>query len=168
MRRFLNGFLLGVVVGAAALWTYLDMRTTPAVQQAERQVREQAGKALDSAQAASDAAKQALATRLDTLELNADDIRKDLAQAGKVVRQRARDIGDAVVDATSDARITAAVKIRLAADPELSALGISVDSTGGRVTLSGTVATPALIGKAIALTLETEGVRAVVSTLQVG
>ncbi|MGQ9695827.1 MAG: BON domain-containing protein [Thermodesulfobacteriota bacterium] len=55
----------------------------------------------------------------------------------------------------------------LAADPDLSALSISVSTAAGRVTLSGTVGSPELIGKAVALALETEGVREVVSTLKV-
>jgi osmotically-inducible protein OsmY len=56
---------------------------------------------------------------------------------------------------------------KLAADPDLSVFSISVATTAGRVTLSGTVASPELIGKATALALETDGVREVVSTLQV-
>jgi len=139
----------------------------PAVQEAQRAAREQASRALESAQVAAERARHALAARLDAFELSAEDIRKDVAENGKVVRQRVRELGDAVVDATADARITAKVKARLAADPELSVLGISVDSTAGRVTLAGTVATPDLIGRAMVLALDTEGVRAVVSTLQV-
>lgn len=167
MRAFLNGLVLGLIVGAGAVWFYTDTRTMPAVQEAQRAAREQAGRALESAQVAAERARQALAARLDAFELRAEDIRKDVAEHGKVVRQQVRELGDAVVDATADARITAAVKARLAADPELSVLDISVDSTAGRVTLAGTVATPDLIGKAMVLALDTEGVRTVVSTLQV-
>jgi osmotically-inducible protein OsmY len=167
MRSFLNGLVLGLIVGAGAVWFYTDTRTMPAVQEAQRAAREQASRALESAQVAAERARQALAARLDAFELSAEDIRKDVAENGKVVRQRVRELGDAVVDATADARITAAVKARLAADPELSVLDISVDSTAGRVTLAGTVATPDLIGKAMVLALDTEGVRTVVSTLQV-
>jgi len=167
MRKFLNGLLLGVILGAGTLWFYLGPHSIPGMQETERLARVQAGKALQSAQDAAERAQQVLGARLDALDLSPDAIRKEAAETGKVVRQRARDLGEVVADATADARITAAVKARLAADPELSALAITVDTTDGRVTLAGTVAAPELVGRAMALTLETEGVRAVVSTLQV-
>ena len=53
------------------------------------------------------------------------------------------------------------------ADKDLSALSISVNTTSGIVTLSGTVSSPEHISKAMLLAMETEGVREVVSTLQV-
>jgi osmotically-inducible protein OsmY len=167
MRTFINGLLLGLILGAGALWFYVNTYTIPGMQQAEQSARVQAGKALQSAQDAAERAKQALGARLDALDLRADEIRKEAAATGKVVRQRARDLGEAVADATADARITAAVKAKLAAEPDLSALAISVDCTAGRVTLAGSVASADLVGKAMALALETDGVRGVVSTLQV-
>jgi osmotically-inducible protein OsmY len=167
MRTFFNGLLLGIIVGAGALWLYTMNYTTLNMQEAQRRAEAQTSKALTTAQSAAERAKQVLAARLDALELRADEIRKEAAETGKVVRQRARDLGDAVADAAVDARITAAVKTKLAADPDLSALGISVNTTAGRVTLAGAVAAPDLIGRAMALALETDGVRAVVSTLQV-
>jgi osmotically-inducible protein OsmY len=84
------------------------------------------------------------------------------------VRRKARDIGEAAADAAVDARATAAIKTKLAADPDLSALRISVSTTAGRVTLSGMVSSYEFIGKAMAMALDTEGVREVISTLQVG
>ena len=110
---------------------------------------------------------QVLGTKLESLDLRPEDIRRDLAATGKVVRRRARDLGEAVIDATADARVAAAIKARLAADPDLSALSISVDTTAGRVTLAGTVTSTDLIGTAMVLALETDGVREIVSTLQV-
>ena len=70
-------------------------------------------------------------------------------------------------DVTADARISTAIKGKLAADPDLSALAISVNSTQGVVTLSGTVPSHQALSKAIRLALETEGVHKVESTLQV-
>jgi osmotically-inducible protein OsmY len=46
-------------------------------------------------------------------------------------------------------------------------LAISVDTTGGRVTLAGSAPSHEAIGRATLLALEIEGVREVVSTLQV-
>jgi hypothetical protein len=100
-------------------------------------------------------------------DLKTDQIREELARSGKIVRTKAREVGAAVADATSDARITGAIKAKFAVDSELSALSISINTTEGVVTLSGTVSSHEHIAKAIRLALETEGVREVISTLQV-
>ena len=167
MKTFIIGLLMGVIIGGGAVWYFTAGRTTPAVQKAEERAAAEAGKARESAQAFGEQAKQALAARLEVLELRAEDIRKELAEKGRVVRRKARDIGEAAADAALDARATATIMAKLAADPDLSVFSISVAATAGRVTLSGTVASPELIGKATALALETDGVREVVSTLQV-
>jgi hyperosmotically inducible protein len=167
MRRFLNGLVLGIVIGAGALWFYGNSHLIPGIKDAGQRGSAQAGKALDLAQGAAEQAKRALPGALEALDLRANDIRKEVAETGKVVRRRARELGSAVADAAADARITTAIKAKLAADPELSALGISVDTTGGRVTLAGTVASPELVGKAMVLALGTDGVDGVISTLQV-
>jgi osmotically-inducible protein OsmY len=145
MKTLLIGLLLGILIGAGAFWFFTGGRTTPAVQKTQ----------------------QAMAAKLETLELRAEDIKKELAEKGRVVRRKARDLGEAAGDAARDARTTALIKGKLAADSELSALSISVATTDGRVTLAGKVSSPELIGKATALALETDGVREVVSTLQV-
>ncbi|MBM3835625.1 MAG: BON domain-containing protein [Verrucomicrobia bacterium] len=105
--------------------------------------------------------------KLKDFSLRTDDIKEELTRSGKVVRQKAKELGAAVAGATADGRITAAIKAKLVADPDLSALSVSVDTTNGIVTLSGTVSSYENIGKAMTLALETEGVREVVSTLQV-
>lgn len=167
MRTFFNGLVLGIIVGAGGVWFYFYTHPVANVQAIEQRAGAQADKALQSTRDAAEQAKQVLAARLDALDLSAGEIRKELSATGKVVRRRARDLGAAIADATADAQITTAVKTKLAADPKLSALDISVNTTAGRVTLSGAVATPSLIGKAIELALQTDGVHAVVSTLQV-
>ena len=72
-----------------------------------------------------------------------------------------------IADATADARMTAAIKGKLVATRDLSALSISVNTTGGVVTLSGTVPAPEDISKAMLLAMDTDGVTEVISTLQV-
>jgi osmotically-inducible protein OsmY len=157
MKGFIIGLLAGVIIGAGVYWFFTAERPAEQVQ-----------KARETAHETAEQAKQALAAKMEALELSTEDIRKELAEKGRVVRRKARDIGKAATDAAVDARVTAAIKTKLAADPDLSALSISVSTTAGRVTLSGTVASYDLIGKAMALALDTEGVREVVSTLQVG
>ncbi|MDB6028059.1 MAG: hypothetical protein JWM68_4282 [Verrucomicrobiales bacterium] len=99
--------------------------------------------------------------------IDTDQIKDELARTGRVVRKKTEEAGEKIVDATADARVTAAIKTKLARDPDLSALSISVNTTQGKVTLSGTVASHALIKRAIDLALQTDGASEVVSTLQV-
>ena len=166
MKSFIIGLFMGVIIAVGAIWYFTEGRTTPAVQKAEERAVTSAGKALDSLQAAGDKAKLALTAKLEALDLRSDDIQKELAEKGSVVRRKAREIGETAADATLDARVTATIKTKLAADADLSVFSISVNTTAGRVTLSGTVASPELIGKAMTLALETDGVREVVSTIQ--
>jgi osmotically-inducible protein OsmY len=166
MKTFVFGILVGVIIAGAALWYFTVGKDTPAVQRAQDSATAQAEKAMESTRAATEQARQALTAKLEALDLRPEDIRKELAKQGRVLRRKARDMGEAVSDAALDTRATAVIKTKLAADPDFSALSISVATTGGRVTLSGKVASPELIGKAIVLALETEGVREVISTIQ--
>jgi len=93
--------------------------------------------------------------------------RQKVAEAMPEVKAALQGVGEKVADATADTRTTAAIKVKLAADPELSVLQISVDTTGGLVTLAGKVKSPELVDKAIALAKSVDGVREVKSTLQV-
>jgi hyperosmotically inducible periplasmic protein len=101
------------------------------------------------------------------VDIRPEDVKEELARTGRVVRKGAERVGAAVADATADARVTAAIKGKYAVDSDLSALKISVNTTGSVVTLSGTVASADLVSKAMRLALETEGVTEVISTLQV-
>jgi len=124
MKRFLFGFLLGLLVGGGGYWYYTDGQNR--------------------------------------------DFKKDLGNSAEAVQEKARKAGAAIADAAGNARITAAVKARLSKELGLSALGdISVDTTDGLVTLSGTVSSREEINKAVKIAAETEGVRQVISTLQV-
>jgi osmotically-inducible protein OsmY len=104
---------------------------------------------------------------LRVLHISPEDIKDELARTGQVVRRAATDAGHAIADATADARTTTAIKAKLVASRDLSALNISVNTTAGVVTLSGAVASHEDISKAILLAMETDGVREVISTLQV-
>ena len=160
MRRFFNGLVLGIVVGAIGYWY------------AQSKVRQHSPlEQREAAQTAPGANKTTLAdewrARLDALNLRADKIKDELANGGKVFRRNAEDQGTKVSDAAADARIVTAIKAKYAVDSNLSVWQISVACTGGHVTLSGMVNTPEDVGRAVALALEAEGVRDVVSTIQV-
>lgn len=102
------------------------------------------------------------------------DIRTEVVDAREKVAEKAPDVkaalekvGEKVADATADARTTAAIKLKLAAVPDLSALQISVDTTAGLVTLAGKVKSAELAEKAINVAKSVDGVSEVKSTLQV-
>jgi len=67
----------------------------------------------------------------------------------------------------SDKEITAKIKAKLIADPELKALSIDVDTVNGVVTLTGVVENERQKERAVRHAKSVEGVRAVVVNLQV-
>src|ERR1035438_10135533 len=155
MKTFIV-LLVGVTLGAAAVWFYSNYRDDPRMKSAEQKVENAAKTTRDAAQ-----------EKLRDLHLTSDDIKDELARTGQVVRRGASNAGHAIADATADARTTTAIKAKLVASRDLSALNISVNTTAGVVTLSGYVNSSEDIGKAILLAMETSGVREVLSTLQV-
>ena len=149
------GLLLGVIIGAGGFWILQQKKSGEL-----EKTREQAATAAQDVRKLIDA-------KLEVLELQAHKIQKEMAGKGRVVRRKAGELGERVADAAADTRTTTVIKAKLATDPDLSALAISVATTDGVVTLSGKVAEPELVGKAILLAFETDGVREVISTLQV-
>jgi hypothetical protein len=94
------------------------------------------------------------------LKLDVHDLGDELKQTGRIVRRKAGQAVHKVADATEGARTTAAIKARLALDPNRSALDISVDTTDGRVTLAGHLDSTDDIARAIRIALERDDVRA--------
>jgi osmotically-inducible protein OsmY len=148
--------LVGIAVGAVAVGFYNMQRGKSAVHTTGDQIEGSAKSARDMLQ-----------EKLKMLDLRSDDIKDDLSRTGQVVRRKAREVGRAIADNTADARTTGTIKTKMLANRDLSAMSISVNTTSGVVTLSGSVSSPEDIGKAILLAMETEGVREVISTLQV-
>jgi uncharacterized membrane protein len=156
MRSFFFGLIFGVLIVGAVIWYYADERRNPTAQEAKDRIE-------TGAKEAGGAARE----KFNSWGLTPDNIKNELANSGRVIRRKAQDAGTAIADAASDARITATIKGKLIADKDLSALSISVSTTDGLVTLSGTASSPENIQKAITLAMDTEGVREVVSNLQV-
>jgi hyperosmotically inducible protein len=100
-------------------------------------------------------------------DIDTEQIKDELARTGRVVQRKAQEAGAKIADVSADARITAAIKGKLAVDPNLSALKISVNTTQGVVTLAGTASSHEDIKRAMRLALEVDGATEVVSTLQV-
>jgi hyperosmotically inducible protein len=68
---------------------------------------------------------------------------------------------------TGDPGVTAAVKSKLLADPDVSGLRIEVDTREGVVTLTGSVSTQAQKTEAIRIARETDNVKNVVDRLKI-
>jgi osmotically-inducible protein OsmY len=118
-------------------------------------------------EAGSDAAATtsgATATASDKASDAAEKIGEAARATGAAATQAARDAAPVV----ADAGITAAVKTRLLADPDVAGLRIDVDTKDKVVTLSGNVATAAQIAEAERIARETTGVARVVNNLKVG
>jgi hyperosmotically inducible protein len=148
--------LLGIAVGASAVWFYSTKQGKSAVHTTTDQI--------DSS---TKSARDIIQEKLKMLDLRSEDIKEDLARSGQVVRRKAREVSQAIADGTADARITGKIKSKLVANRDLSAMSISVNTTSGVVTLSGSVSSPEDIGKAVLLAMETDGVREVISSIQV-
>jgi hypothetical protein len=89
------------------------------------------------------------------------DIKNDIARTGEVVRTQAGRVGDKI----SDVSILTVIKAKYVLDRDLSASSIKVEVHDGRVTLDGTVQSNELLGRAVALALDTEGVTNVTARL---
>lgn len=165
MRAFFNGLIVGIILGALGYWfVEKKAREHPEAQQRyEQAASETASNASVTAQSMADA----LQAKLDTLDLRTDEIKDELSRTGQIVRRKAEDIGEATVNAASDARAVTEIKAKYAGDSTLSVWKISVSCDQGHVKLSGTVSSPNDIGKAVALALDADSVRDVTSTIQV-
>jgi hypothetical protein len=153
--RFLLGFILGAIVGAYGLRLSEQHAAVPPVM-GNPSV---ADTTRDSAVGVGDAVSEKLAA----WHLAPEDIRADLARTGEVVRAKTQGAGARI----ADARIVTVIKAKYVLDHELSARDIAVDSRDGLVTLTGTVPAAGLIGRAVMLALDTDGVENVTARITV-
>lgn len=171
MKNFFIALLLGGIIGAGTVWYVTGKKQeqqSPAsppppkssVEQTVDDIKKTVSEKTDSLRTAIDA-------KLDAWHLRSDDIKAELAAKGKVVRRQTHEAVEEVKDATKDAAITAKIKSKYALDKEVSALNVSVNTTEGVVTLSGTASSYEAISKAMLIAMDTEGVKQVVSTIQV-
>lgn len=91
-----------------------------------------------------------------------------LDQAGHEIAQEARKAEKAAEPTAEDLALTAKIKAKLAADPNVSALHIDVDTQEKVVTLSGRVSTPSERDQAVSIARNTSGVKAVLDRLVAG
>ena len=96
-------------------------------------------------------------------------------EAAAEVKEESREAADKIEDTASragaaitDAAITSAVKAKFLADTTVKGLKIDVDTSGGMVTLNGTVSSRAEADRAMTLARGTDGVKGVHNNLRVG
>ena len=150
MKVFVS-FLVGVIVGVAGYWYLAQPNSKRTVTDAQESIR-------SNATTIGQSLKDTFAT---------DQIKDELARTGRVIREKAGMTGEAIADTVANARSTATIKAKLLKESSLASLSIHVDTTDGVVALSGTVPSHEAIAKAMELALDTEGVKKVISTLQV-
>ena len=94
-----------------------------------------------------------------------------VSQAGQALEESARKVGEQVGpiarEVLSDASITARIKAKLIADPEINPFHIDVDTVNGIGTLNGEVASDAPKQEAEKLARHTDGVKQVNNLIQV-
>jgi hyperosmotically inducible protein len=116
------------------------------------------------------------------VDQNIDQANKDFKAAGEQIKEGASEagaalqrgaekaqekIGPVVNEVMDNATITSKVKAKLATDPAINALYIDVDTSNGRVTLSGKVALAGQREAAEKIARRTDGVKDVVNQIQV-
>lgn len=107
-------------------------------------------------------AKDAAMAKFEEWNLTPENIKSELSKTGQIVGSRATVVGEK----TEDARIITLIKSRYLVEKNLSSFSISVGCKEGEVSLTS-VNEPNQIAQAVALALQTNGVRSVVSRLQV-
>lgn len=102
------------------------------------------------------------------LENRAERGAAELKEEGREAVARAGEAADKAGAYVTDAAITSAVKAKFLADTAVSGLKIDVDTSGGMVTLNGTVSSRAEADRAMTLARNTDGVKSVHDNLKVG
>ena len=100
-----------------------------------------------------------------------EKIQQGAEQAGAAIQRGAeqvqKEVGPVVQEVLDDATVTAKVKAKLIADPEVAAINIDVDTVDGVVTLNGKVASADQKAEAEKLASHTEGVKQINNLIQV-
>jgi osmotically-inducible protein OsmY len=104
--------------------------------------------------------------RITEWRLGPTEIQSDLDKGVTIVRTKDTVVG-APTGSTDDEVIKTMVKGKLQADSEVSKASIDVDAKKGEVMLKGSADKADVVGRAIALALDTQGVTKVSSDIKV-
>lgn len=114
-----------------------------------------------------DQAGERLEAAGDQVARGAEQVAEEAERVGAAIERGAERVEAEVGPILDDAAITARVKARLVADPEINSFHIDVDTVDGRVALNGKVSSAEQRAEAEDLARGTEGVRQVVNLIQV-
>ncbi|HET9213078.1 MAG TPA: BON domain-containing protein [Thermoanaerobaculia bacterium] len=107
----------------------------------------------------------------ERVQAGAREVKEGAREVGQALERGAErveaEVGPVVRDVLDDATVTARIKAKLVADPEVNAFHIDVDTVDGQVTLTGRVATELQRTEAGQLATRTEGVSVVNNLIQV-
>ncbi len=118
----------------------------------------------------------------DQVDENLAQVEKGVDEAGQQIKEGAQEVGAAVQrgaekvqaevgpvvqEVLDDANVTARIKAKLLADPEVAGLQIDVDTVDGQVTLNGKVASEDQRAEAEKLAARTEGAKSVTNLIKV-
>lgn len=116
---------------------------------------------------AGDDAAEATSGAVDSASDKAGDAAEKVGDAARATGDAASAAARDAAPVVADAGITAAVKTRLLADPDVAGLRIDVDTKDKVVTLTGNVKTAAQVAEAEKIARETSGVERVINNLKV-
>ena len=111
---------------------------------------------------------QQIDTAIAKTEQKAEEAKVATERATDKVTEKVENAAEKVSAGVADAAVTASINAELARDPALSALKIDVDTTNGRVMLSGKAPDAAARERATALAAAVKGVTSVDNRLQIG
>jgi osmotically-inducible protein OsmY len=120
-----------------------------------------------AANRAPDTTTSSTAATTDRMTADASTAAKRAENAAERAGDKAAATGERVADKAADAATTAKVKSRLMAEPGIDSLQIDVDTSNGRVTLTGEVDTPEHRARAKELAGSIDGVNGVVDRMVV-
>ena len=92
------------------------------------------------------------------IEAAATDVQQDIQAAAQDMKQEGEQAAQSLTDSATDLAITAKVKTALAADDQLSALGINVDTENAVVSLNGPAPNAEAAERATVLAKAVDGV----------
>ena len=142
--RFILTLLIGVALGIAAVWYFNHNKNNSQFSTAGQEIKSTAQNA-----------GNALSDKLRSWNLDRENITNELAHTGSVIREKAERRRQGPQRRHRRWPRHRRHQGQYVKDSDLSAWDIHVSTTDGVVTISGTVASPELIGKAMAEALET-------------
>jgi hypothetical protein len=146
MIRCFTTLLFGMLLGAGAIWFFIEGKTWLKPSGAS------SAEALEGREIPAD-------------HLTAEEVMEEFERTGGIVRRRAAAHPGMVGE--DSAQIAVAIEKRIAADHRLKPLEIGVQVEPHRVLLSGRVDSPEDISQAMSIALELAGKREVVSLLHI-